>query len=375
MVDIMGAGPLQPAATEAPPGVEVEVVGVLTGCTNPESAELLGDGETIVFGNCAMTVGLDAYRAGKGLVYLIGEAFVSTARIDRAGNVEMVEPRLVEGLTGTLGCDVVRTDGGPFPVGTYLIAEGGAPRTRDRVQLEHGSSAAVVAIDPRTGAIRGRIPLGDGSAVAARYNALDQPNGLALAPDGTLYVGDIPNSNPDPDPAAPPPVPPAVYRIPPAALGALAAGEGGADDVDRIEMPGYVNGLTVSPVDGAVWAVSCSSVDPVGGGVYRLGAGDFEAGRQPDPVWRGLGVLDGVTVTERGTVIVSNPRTSVLTAFTADGGVVTIEPAGEVATMPADINVCYPACLGGRPALLVPEISVGKPPGSGRILVLDLGDL
>ncbi len=236
----------------------------------------------------------------------------------------------------------------------------------------------VLAYDPLTGEVRGKIPLWDGSEIGRKFNGLDQPNGLGVDSRGNLYVGDIPNSNPDPDPTAPPPVPPAVYRIPVDTLDALAAEESGAADaVQRIVMPGYVNGVTISPVDDTCWAVSCNPItDPVKGGIYHLTPADFDSGVQPEPTWRDLGAMDGLGVTRRGTVIADNPLWGIIHAFTADGRHLILEGDGWPVRMPADCNVCYPKFLGGdEPALLVPDIHVAGEPGQGIIGVLDLTGL
>ena len=65
-------------------------LGVIEGCTNPESAEMLADGETFVFGNCALGVGFPWFRDGAGLVYLEGQAFVSRARVGANGDRTMM---------------------------------------------------------------------------------------------------------------------------------------------------------------------------------------------------------------------------------------------------------------------------------------------
>jgi len=348
---------------------EARVLGVIEGATNPESAELLDDGETIVFGNCAMMVGIPEYRAGRSLVYLRGEAFISRARVSASGKVSLDERRLVEGLTGTLGCDILRKGTSRFPAGTVFIEEGGNPITDDCETIAKDTRPRALAFDPMTGEIRGEIPLWDGSAIGKRFNGIDQPNGIAIDSAGNLYVGDIPNSNPDPHPAAPPPVPPAVYRIRNESLDALADGSGGADAVERVVMPGYVNGLAVSPIDDVCWAVSCSPVDPVKGGIYRLPRDSFSTGIQPEPLYSGLGILDGVGVTRRGTVLASNPLTGEIYAFPTDGRQLVVSLSGASIAMPADFNVVYPKALDGEPALLVPDISVGKPPGTGQIAV------
>jgi hypothetical protein len=351
------------------------LLGVIDGCTNPESAELLDDGETIIFGNCRLDVGFPWFRGGQGLVYLDGQAFVSRARIGVGGEVRLEERSLIGGLTATLGCDVLRTDATALPRGTVLMAAGGKPVTKD------GSGPApawphILAFDPRTGDILGRIPLGDGSAIAQRFEALEMPNGLAVDPAGNVYVTDCPHTSPLADPAAPPPSSPAVYRLPAAALGPLLRDEpGAADAVNRVVMPGYVNGATTSPLDGTCFAVSCSPVDPVGGGVYRLPGDAFASGAQPAPLWRGLGQLDGVGVTRRGTVLAGNPLENEIHAFTPDGAHGVIAGDGWPCRMPADFNVAYPHCLGGEPALLVTDIMVGTGPGECTVSVLAIPGL
>jgi hypothetical protein len=351
------------------------LLGVIEGCTNPESAELLDDGETIIFGNCRLDVGFGWFREGQGLVYLEDQAFISRARVSRHGDVTLEERGLITGLTTTLGCDVMRTDATALPEGAVLMAAGGKPVTRD------GSGPAqarphVLAFDPATGDILGRIALGEGSRIAERFEPLEMPNGLAVDQAGNLYVTDCPHTNPAPDPAAPPPSSPAVYRIPVAALGPLLRDEpGAADTVTRVVMPGYVNGATISPLDGTCYAVSCSPVDPVRGGVYRLPAGAFASGVQPPPLHRDLGQLDGVGVTRRGTVLAGTPLENKIHAFTPDGEHGLITGDGLPCRMPADFNVVYPRCLDGEPALLITDIMVGTAPGDCTVSVLAIPGL
>jgi hypothetical protein len=349
---------------------EGELLGVVEGCTNPESAEMLDDGETFVFGNCALDVGFPWFREGQGLVYLEGRAFVSRARVSDRGEVSLEERHLVDGLTTTLGCDVLRVDSEQFPAGTVLMAAGGKPVTRDGA----GPSDAqphILAFDPSDGTVLGRIPLWDGSQIAKRFNGLEMPNGLALGPDLVLYVTDCPHTNPSLDPEAPPPAPPAVYAIPFESFGPLVRDEpGAADAIRRIVMPGYVNGAAVSPIDGACWAVSCSATDPVKGGVYHLPPDAFAAGVQPPPVHQGLGLLDGVGVTRRGTVLAGNALTNEIHAFPAGGGHFIVSAPGLPTQMPADFNVVYPRCLDGEPALLVPDIRVPSEPGTANVSVV-----
>lgn len=365
--------------SDTPSPLEVRLIGRIEGCTNPESAELLPDGERFVFGNCAMTVGVPSYRQGAGLVYLRGQAFISRGRIVSRDRVELEERSFVQGLTGALGLDMLRKGTARFPAGTMFLATGGNPIIEPGTQTiltdPKLQRPCAYGFDPLTGAHRGSIPLWAGSAIAKRFNALDQPNGMAVNAAGDLFVGDIPNSNPTAQ--LPSPVPSAVYRIPHAALDVLAAhGDAGADGVQRIEIPGFVNGVTISPLDQSVWIVSCSLHDPAQGGIYRLTADDFALGRLPEPRVSGLGILDGVGLTKRGSVIATTPRTGEIHVFTISGQHRVLKHRKEnIVRMAADVNVCYPKALNGEPALLVPDISVGKPAGDGSVAVVDLTGL
>lgn len=351
------------------------VMGVIDGCTNPESAELLADGESFIFGNCRLAVGFDWFRAGEGLVYLAGQSFISRGRISPDGTVAIEERHLITGLSSTLGSDVLHRGTAKLPEGAAIIVTDGKPATRDGAGPAE-MAPRILCFDPVAGREIVSIPLGPGSPVARRFNALEQPNGLACDAEGNIYVTDIPNTNPDPDGTAPPPVPPAVFRIPHGSIDAMIEGRAeSADGVLRVEMPGYVNGVTVSPLDNVAYAVSCSPVaDPVGGGVFRLDKDSFESGVQPPPLRSGLGPLDGVGVTRRGTLLAGNPLTGFIHAFTADGRHLRIVSQADV-KMPADFNVVYPNALSGEPALLVPDIAVGSEPGGGRVAVLEISGL
>jgi hypothetical protein len=139
-------------------------------------------------------------------------------------------------------------------------------------------------------------------------------------------------------------------------------------------MPGNVNGITIAP-DDTCHAVSCAPFDPVKGGIYSLPTSAFDSGQLPAPLVSDLGILDGVGVTRRGTMIASNPVTGELFAFREDGERLMLAVADNPVAMPADINVAYPRALDGEPALLVPDISVGRPPGTSTVAVLDISGL
>ena len=169
--------------TKTPDVWEAPLLGRIEGCTNPESAELLPDGKTFVFGNCTMMVGHPAYRSGQGIVYLKNEAFVSRAVIGDDRTVSLDQRVLIPGLTATLGCDVLKRATARLPVGTVLMAEGGRPITvagSPALQADGEARPRAIAFDPATGRLLGAVGLDADSPIGRRFNPIDQPNGLAL---------------------------------------------------------------------------------------------------------------------------------------------------------------------------------------------------
>jgi len=359
---------------------ETRILGRIEGATNPESAELLDDGETLIFGNCTMVMGNPHHRAGKSLVYLEGRAFMSQAKITGEGRTEVTQRHLVQGLTGTLGTEVHRKGTKLWPAGTGLTACGGRPYATDLdapLGTIEQARQQVYAFDPLTGEPRGRIALWAGSVVAeALGHHVEMPNGIAVAPNGDLYLADNPNTNPEA--AEPPPVPSCVYRIPYESIdGLLEDDPEAAKTVRAVEWVGWFNGVAASPVDGSAWVVTSSYHDPLNGAVIRLDADDFEAGRLPEPFVRDLGICDGAAVTKRGTVFATNPIAKEIFVFPTDGSRQRLVIDGEQLPVknPADINVVYPAFLDGEPALTVGDICVGSEPGTAQVLVLEIGGL
>lgn len=362
--------------TAEPIEIRVPLLGSIKGATNPESAEMLPDGETIVFGNNVLVIGVERYRAGRGITYVRGEAHISRAKLRGRGQIDVEARDLIVGLTGTHGIDVLPVATARLPIGTLFVTEDAGPqiyRGTSEILPKSAYCTCLMAFDPATGAVLGRIPLGIGSAVADRFRDLEQPNGVAISAEGDLYVSDMaPGAE---VPGFDVPSPSAIYRIPHGAIDALIAGEpGAANMVQCILTPGKTNGLAISKADGSLLAVSCSPNDPVAGGIFRLTLADFERGRQPAPEVGGLGIIDGIGETRRGTLVASLPVTGQLVLFTADGRhiVVKDEAGDNPNSMPADTNICYPKILAGEPAVLVPSIGVGKGAGESSIVIVDL---
>ncbi|MGC9537444.1 hypothetical protein [Streptomyces sp. UG1] len=359
---------------------ETRIIGRVAGATNPESAELLDDGKTLIFGNCTMVMGNPHHRAGKSLVYLEGQAFMTQASFTGEGEVTVTRRRLVDGLTGTLGTEVHRKGTRLWPAGTGLTACGGRPYAKSLdapLATVEEARQQIFAFDPLTGEPRGRIALWAGSPVArALGHHVEMPNGIAVAPNGDLYLADNPNTNPEA--AEPPPVPSCVYRIPYESIdGLLEDDPAAAETVDAVEWTGWFNGVAASPLDGSAWVVTSSYHDPLNGAVIRLDADDFAAGRLPEPFVKDLGICDGAAVTRRGTVFATNPIAKEIFVFPADGSRQRMVIDGErlPVSNPADINVIYPSFLGGEPALTVGDICVGSAPEAAQVLVLDIAGL
>jgi hypothetical protein len=359
---------------------ETRILARVEGATNPESAELLDDGETLIFGNCTMVMGNPHHRGGKSLVYIKDEAYITQARIDADGHVTVTKPRLVEGLTGTLGTEVHRKGTRLWPPGTGLTACGGKPFAADidaPLGTDEEARQQIFAFDPQSGEPCGRIALWNDSPIAqALGHRVDMPNGVAVAPNGDIYLADNPNS--DPVAPKPPPVPSCVYRIPYESIdGLLEDDPAAAATVQAVAWEGWFNGVAASPLDGSAWAVTCSYDDPLNGAIIRLDADDFAGGRLPEPFVKDLGILDGAAVSRRGTVFATNPIAKEIFAFPTDGSQQRLVIDGERLPVanPADINVIYPTFLGGEPALAVGDICVGWDPGTAQVLILDIEGL
>lgn len=101
----------------APEFRTVEIIGRISSCTNPEGAELLPDGEAIIFGNCQLVRNHTAYWQGCGNVQVRGEALISRVRNVRRDRTNLEERFLITGLTATLGGDVLRKATSRFPTG------------------------------------------------------------------------------------------------------------------------------------------------------------------------------------------------------------------------------------------------------------------
>lgn len=366
-------------SSKSPEHLEVSLLGIIEGATNPESAEMLDDGETIIFGNCALAVGNPHHRGGKSLVYLRDQAYVSRARFTKEG-LETPKPRLVTGLTGTLGVEVHRRGTAKLPAGTGMVVCGGKPFADDLdspLGTDEEARQQILFFDPTTGAVLGRIALWAGSPIArAIGHHVEMPNGVAVAANGDIYVADNPNTNPES--IKPPPVPGCTYRIPYDTIDALLDDdEMAASSVRAVPFEGWFNGCAASPIDNAAWAVSCCYEDPLDGAIFRISPEDFEANRLPEPFVTGLGLLDGVAVSRRGTVMATNPLTREVHVFSPEGGHRVLRIDGQLlpARTPADINVVYPHHLDGEPALLVGDIAIGAAPGEAQILVVDINGL
>jgi len=355
---------------QSPEPLVVPLLGRLEGATNPESADMLLDGEHFVFGNCTMSLDHPARSLGHVLIYMKDEAFISLGRIGPDKKVELVKRKVADHLTATLGVDVLKADNAAVGAGVAFIAEGGHPvAPRDKADLIEDFRPRLLAVDALGKGVVGEIPLGDDSVIGRKYHGLEQPNGVAADRFGNLYVGDIAHGG----------VPgclSAIYCIPRAAIPGLMAGDDAAGAmVSRILMPGHVNGLSASPNDDTIWAVSCSVDCPVGGGIYQINPMDFHFGRLPEPRVRGIGagILDGVGLTKRGSLLTSTPRDGGLHIFLPNGDHrIVVTKDGPATSLAPDFNVCYPKALGGEPAVLVPDLAMASTPGQASVAMLDL---
>ena len=123
---------------QSPEPLVVPLLGRLEGATNPESADMLLDGEHFVFGNCTMSLDHPARSLGHVLIYMKDEAFISLGRIGPDKKVELVKRKVADHLTATLGVDVLKADNAAVGAGVAFIAEGGHPVPQGQGRSDRG---------------------------------------------------------------------------------------------------------------------------------------------------------------------------------------------------------------------------------------------
>ena len=154
--------------------------------------------------------------------------------------------------------------------------------------------------------------------------------------------------------------------IPHGSLDALADGQDPAEAPVFLEIPGFPDGVEVSPTNGKIYVNTVGPVagapDPANGGIYALTKEDITSGQLPSPVDSDLGALDGLDFTAGGVMLNTQIRSDIPAKLTVNcegqpATTLALQPGGGSAsdlTGPADIAIRRNA--DGAQLVVVPEL-------------------
>jgi DNA-binding beta-propeller fold protein YncE len=329
---ILAAALASCAGAAGAPSGRAEIVQVLGGLNNPESVAFSLDGKWLYVSNC----GSAEFGTDKHVGFVAGDAAISKLSVGADGHLTLVTPKLVGGLSGTLGLTVAPHPVGPYPAGSLFLCIGGALVSDEAgvyVREARKLGTGIAIFDPESGAALGRIDLGVGSAVAvALGHPFLLPNGIAFDGEGGLLVTDTGVGGEHLEPAIK--AQPGVLRL---AIGA----KGEILGHTFTPVSGGPNGVAWNAAEKAIYWVTCNGQGPEGGAVYRNGRA----------LALGIGPSDGIALTPAGTVIVSRFQ----------GDLVAIRKGGPPEPIPFEKPFNFPSDIklrtlsDGTSILVVPE--------------------
>jgi DNA-binding beta-propeller fold protein YncE len=329
---ILAAALASCAGAESAPAGKAEIVQVVGGLNNPESVAFSLDGKWLYVSNC----GSAQFGGDKHVGFVAGDAAISKLSVAPDGRLELVTPKLVDRLSGTLGLTVAPHAVGPYPAGSLFLCSGGALISDDKgayVSDARTLGTGIAIFDPESGASLGKIDLGVGSAVAiALGHPLLLPNGIAFDGEGGLLVSDTGVGGDHLEPKIK--AQPGVLRL---SIGA----KGEVTGHTFTPVSGGPNGVGWNAAEKALYWVTCGGQGPEGGALYRNGKA----------LALGIGQSDGIAFTPAGTVIVSRFQ----------GDLVAIRKGGKPEPIPFEKPFNFPSDIklrtlsDGSSILVVPE--------------------
>ncbi|MBI3988482.1 MAG: hypothetical protein HY347_02570 [candidate division NC10 bacterium] len=352
---------------------------VIKAFDNPEGAIFSWDGHYVFISNAA-EIGAD--RA-PSFAWTEGEGYISKLEVLPSGELKMVNPKLITGLTAPLGMGVIPVSTRKFPKGTIFACVGSAP-LRDsmgnEIRERHRLQTKLLAFN-EDGRIMGEISTGPGSIFEEITGSpIILINALGFDRNGNLYVADTEFGGGQF-------MPPfegkgGIWMIPVGALDDLADGRRPMEKPMFVAIPGNPDGVEVSPIDGKVYVNTVGPVagapDPAGGGIYALTVDDFRSGRLPAPIDRDMGALDGLDFTAGGSMLNTQIRGDIphrlyVNCPGKSGTTLEIQPSGSWAdlTGPADEAVRH--MHDGSHLVVIPELFArDSTPGDDEVTVLVL---
>jgi hypothetical protein len=339
--------------------VKGQVIQRLSVFDNPEGAIFSADGKHVFITNSA-----ELGNPGIGFNWTHKAGYISKLAVQSDGSLQMVNEKLVIGLTGPLGMAVSHTATRRFPKGTIFVALADAPGanpdgTPVKDKADHDPKILAFNED---GYVLGEIKLGEGSAA---YKAAGVPatlsNALAFDKAGNLYLADTGVAGGTFDP----PIATkggGIYLFPKSALDDLA--EGKDAKVSYLAVPdGGPDGIEVGP-DGMIHfntvGVAAGMKDPAEGGQYKVTKADIENGKLPAPFGKGFGALDGLDFAGNVRLDTEIKNTNSVIVTTAAGKAYTLTYDQDIKLAgPADVAVRKQA--DGSYLLVIPELTATAP--------------
>jgi hypothetical protein len=344
--------------------VKGKVVNVLACFDNPEGSLFSMDGQYLFVSNSALHG-----DANKPFAWVEGGGSISRLEVGPGGTLKLTDRYFIKDLTGPLGMAVLNVDLGRFPRGTIFATAGSAPLAlADGTPVTDPSrhKPKIIAFDPGSGEILGEIKLCANSVFAKISGGpVSLVNALAFDDAGNLYVIDTGFGY---DTFKPPfKYCGGTWKIPVESIVPLLEGKDPPSQPQFIPNPSWPDGVEVSPDTGEVWINTVMPPmegveDPYKGGIWALRDADFQKGVEPDPLFTGLGRLDGLDFTVRGTCIqteIGNTPNSVVVV--PKGGTphkLVLEPDVTLSG-PADVDI--KTLADGSYILVVPELMALDP--------------
>jgi hypothetical protein len=354
------AGPLPAAEPLQPYAHKGQVIQILKAFDNPEGAIFSADGRYVFISNSA-----ELGMPEKGFHFTRNGGYISKLAVQEDGSLQMMDEKLISGLTGPLGMAVSTVATQKFPKGTIFLALATAP-------LAEADGTEVTdpkAINPRIlaftedGQVLGEISLGEDSPAQKVSGVVGTlANALAFDKEGNLYLAEtgIGGGQFKPKIAT---SGGGVYMFPVSSLDALASNQDAA--LYYIPVPnGGPDGIEVAP-DGVIHfntvGIAAGLKDPAEGGMYRVNISDFQSGNLPTPFNKGLCALDGCVFagTARLDTEIKNTNSVVVTPFWSNTSYQLTYDRDIKLNGPADIAVSKMS--DGSFLLVIPELSATSP--------------
>lgn len=357
------------AGTHPVPGAILQVI---KSFDNPEGAIFSADGSHVFVSNAA-----EIGDEGDTFGWTQGQGYVSKLEVQPDGRLTMVEEKLVDGLTGPLGMDVLPVATETFPAGTIFLAAGSAPMAdsegnpvTDPAELQ----TKLVAFN-EDGEVLGEIDTGTGSMFEAiNGSPVVLLNAIGFDAQGNLYFADTAFGAGQFEPAVEGKG--GVWMIPHGSIDALAAGEAPETEPTFLAVPGNPDGIEVSPLNGKIYVNTVGPVggapDPANGGIYELSRSHFtgdQAGKLPPPLDGNLGALDGLDFTAGGAMLNTQIKPDVPQKITVNcpgerATTLALEPAGPAAELSGPADIAVRRDFGNPQLLVIPEL-MNRSPNTG----------